>query len=64
MNAYLRRGFVRRTKTVSAYFKAAGGRHDMALILDELKQLLANPFANSQRVVMILVFFQDLGKCF
>ncbi len=33
---------------VSADFKTAGGRHNMAMISDELKQLLANPFANSQ----------------
>ena len=29
-------------------FKSAGGRHGMAVILDELQQLLANPFANNQ----------------
>jgi hypothetical protein len=33
---------------VSADFKAAGGRDNMAMIFDEPKQLLANPFANSQ----------------
>src|SRR5580700_3057046 len=33
---------------VGADFKASGGRHDMAVVLDELEQLQTNPFADSQ----------------
>src|ERR1700691_2179126 len=33
---------------VSADFKAAGGRHGTAVILDEPQQLLANAFSDSQ----------------
>ena len=33
---------------VTGHFKATGGSHDMAVILDELQQLLTKPLADMQ----------------